>query len=120
MFHVYRRAWLSSSCRVSFIDITVVFVIVSILISTCYDVPISRVLTSGRGNLRFTQTWCHLRMEGCGSRLIHASLAHLNPWPKRHLDRFSRFCTARGRGNWTTRGTPTRWLDISRTGQLAV
>jgi len=26
--------------------------------------------------------------------LIHGSLGHLNPQPKRHLDRFSRFCTA--------------------------
>ena len=29
--------------------------------------------------------------------LIHASWTHMSPYPKRHLDRLSRFCTAHGR-----------------------
>jgi len=29
-----------------------------------------------------------------GPHLIHGSLSHRSPQPKRHLDRFSRFCTA--------------------------
>jgi len=32
-----------------------------------------------------------------GIHLTHGSLGQLSPYPKRHLDRFSRFCTAHGR-----------------------
>jgi len=33
-----------------------------------------------------------LPIEGSGPHLIHGSWAHQSPQPKRHLDRFSRFC----------------------------
>jgi len=41
-----------------------------------------------------------LHSLGCANvhpNLINASLAHLSPHPNRHIDRFSRFCTAHAR-----------------------
>jgi len=40
-----------------------------------------------------------MRRRRCALRLIHAFLAHPSPQPKRHLDRFSHFCTADGRAS---------------------
>ena len=40
----------------------------------------------------------HWRIGRSGPYLIHGSLAHPNPKPERHLDRFSRFCRAAERG----------------------
>jgi len=37
------------------------------------------------------------RLRQCALHLTHASLGHPRPYPKRHLDRFSRFCTSHGR-----------------------
>jgi len=48
------------------------------------------------------------RFHQCAPHLIHASLAHPNPQPKQHLDRFSHFCTAHGRASvYFTMGRPS-------------
>ena len=46
-----------------------------------------------------------LHMWWSGPYLIHGYLAHPSPHPKRHLDRFSRFCRAHDRDRPTDRPT---------------
>ena len=48
-------------------------------------------LTDTDGSIVFT------RLCQCASHQTHASLGPPSPRPKRHLDRFSHFCTAHGR-----------------------
>jgi len=46
-----------------------------------------------------------MRRSGAPSNMVH--LAHVSPNPKRHLDRFSRFCTAQCRASlYFTMGRP--------------
>ena len=43
---------------------------------------------------------------------IHASLAHLSPQPKRHVDRFSCFCTALSRYRQTNKQTDRQTMPL--------